>query len=109
MSGFLSLTKSADFNRIYKRGRYGHTNTFVLYYLPGEINYFAVVASKKVGNAIHRNSAKRRLRAIFSNSRNEIPTGSYILVAKKAIHETSYRDLLQQWKESLDKTLGKKR
>jgi ribonuclease P protein component len=47
-------------------------------------------ASKKVGNAVKRNFAKRRLRAIFIELHDRLESGEYIFVAKKAITEEEY-------------------
>lgn len=43
------------------------------------------MASKKVGNAVKRNKAKRRLRALFLKHESKIQSGSYIFVAKENI------------------------
>jgi ribonuclease P protein component len=49
-----------------------------------------VVASKKVGNAVHRNRAKRLLRAHFLQSINHLETGIYVLVAKPSLLTSEY-------------------
>ncbi|CAA6813988.1 MAG: Ribonuclease P protein component (EC [uncultured Sulfurovum sp.] len=50
-----------------------------------------IVASKKVGNAVHRNRAKRFLRAQFLNSIDNLKTGRYILVAKPNLLTNEYK------------------
>ncbi len=50
-------------------------------------------ASKKVGNAVKRNFAKRRLRAIFSTFKDELSGGTYIFVAKKEILDSDFKKL----------------
>jgi ribonuclease P protein component len=58
----------------------------VCFYLPQNLNYVGFIASKKVGNAIKRNRAKRVLRAIFSKyEKDALKSGVYIFVAKSAI------------------------
>ncbi len=50
-------------------------------------------ASKKVGNAVKRNLAKRRLRALFFELCEELNSGSYIFVAKNRIIDVDYESL----------------
>ena len=58
----------------------------VCFYLPDNLNYVGFIASKKVGNAIRRNRAKRILRAIFTKyEKNSLKNGIYVFVAKNAI------------------------
>jgi len=53
----------------------------------------AFVTSKKVGNAVKRNSARRRLRALFLTNENKVQLGKYIFVAKDAIHDRTIQEL----------------
>ena len=55
-----------------------------------------MVASKKVGNAVYRNRAKRRLRALFTELRHGLEVGHYVVVAKVAISELSYAQLKEE-------------
>ena len=58
----------------------------VCFYLPSNLNYVGFIASKKVGNAVKRNKAKRILRAIFAvYEKDTLKSGIYIFVAKNAI------------------------
>ena len=62
------------------------------------------MASKKVGNAVKRNLAKRRLRAMFIE--HEFKKGSFVLVAKKDILEVDFKQLQYLFKKSLNKLLS---
>lgn len=57
-----SLCNKAEFARIYAEGVKRVGRLFVLYILAAEGDAQAVVASRKVGNAVQRNRAKRLLR-----------------------------------------------
>ena len=59
-----------------------------------------MVASKKIGGAVKRNFAKRRLRALFIKEAENIKD-SLILVAKKDILEAPYEKLEYLFKKSL--------
>ncbi len=82
-----------EFQLVYKRGKAAHAKSSVLFYLKGEEGKIGFTASKKVGNAVFRNRAKRRLRALFSELSPQLVSGTYIFVAKEAIKETSYDEL----------------
>ncbi len=63
-------------------------------------------ASKKVGNAVARNRAKRRLRAIVRASlpAQGVPGWDYVLIARAGNTATRpYRDLLQDLARALEK------
>jgi len=49
------------------------------------------VASKKIGNAVQRNKAKRLLRAHFIENIDLLSQGSYILVAKPELVKEKYQ------------------
>jgi ribonuclease P protein component len=86
-----------EFNRIYNNSKAVHTPQFVLFFQPSEREYkLGIVASKKVGNAVHRNRAKRLLRAHFLNSIENLKTGQYILVAKPNLLINEYNKTTQE-------------
>lgn len=82
-----------EFQLVYKRGKAAHAKSSVLFYLHGKEYKNGFTASKKVGNAVFRNRAKRRLRALFLEFSPQMNTGTYIFVAKEAIKDTSPDEL----------------
>ncbi|GHF21452.1 hypothetical protein GCM10011600_22930 [Pseudolysinimonas yzui] len=65
----------ADFRAAVRRGRRATTSTAIYYRLPtdpGAPARFGVIVSKAVGNAVHRNRVRRRLRAL---GRSLVDTG----------------------------------
>jgi len=83
------LKLSKEFQLVYKRGKAAHAKSSVLFYLKGKEYKKGFTASKKVGNAVYRNRAKRRLRALFLEFTSQLDTGTYIFVAKENIRNTS--------------------
>jgi ribonuclease P protein component len=79
-----------------------HSRAVVLFYLSQSgVRKYGFTASKKVGNAVARNRAKRRLRALFAEFCPVLNEGTYILVAKEAMSQTTYGVL----KSDLEKIL----
>lgn len=63
----------------------------------------AFVASKKVGNAVKRARAKRRIRALILTFEEKIKTGKYIFVTKENIFEKSPKELEKDFKYAMKK------
>ena len=82
------LSRSGDFDRVYREGD-SHSNRFlVLYAFPrsddeSEQLRLGVSVSRKVGGSVERNSVKRALREAFWGLADDLPTGhDFVLVAR---------------------------
>jgi len=80
-----------------------HTPYFVLFYKKNSEYKVGFVASKKIGNAVHRNRAKRLLRAHFIENIDLLSPGSYVMVAKPALIEEEYSVTRQAYLHALKK------
>ncbi|MGP1560870.1 MAG: ribonuclease P protein component [Helicobacteraceae bacterium] len=78
-----TLKKSSDFQRVFKNGKSFYTKFFTLVYLKETDFRAGFVASKKIGNAVTRNRAKRRLRGLMRLY--DLSSGSFVMIAKKDI------------------------
>ncbi len=58
-------------------------------------------ATKKLGNAVKRNRAKRRLRTLFCTYSDSLKDGTYIFVAKAAIFDTPFEKLTHDFNKIL--------
>jgi ribonuclease P protein component len=77
----------------------------VLFYLPKQtIHKVGFTATKKIGNAVKRNRAKRRLRALFCEYSPLLKDATYIFVAKQSINEISHQQLKEDFKKVLFKS-----
>ena len=61
------LTKKREFERVFNEGKVIKNEFFVLYVIPNDFTHsrIGLVVSKKVGNAVRRNRAKRLLREVY--------------------------------------------
>jgi ribonuclease P protein component len=84
------LSRSGDFDRVYREGR-SHANRFlVLYAFPrrdpeadDDQVRLGVSVSRKVGGAVERNAVKRGLREAFWSFDSKLPRGyDFVLVAR---------------------------
>lgn len=80
-----------------------HTPYFVLFFKKNDEYKVGFVASKKIGNAVHRNRAKRLLRAHFIENIDLLSQGSYVLVAKPALIEEKYSVTRKAYLHTLNK------
>jgi ribonuclease P protein component len=60
-------------------------------------------ATKKIGNAVVRNRAKRVLRSLFVSNYKDISNGTYIFLAKHSIVSAKYDRLLEDYIYALKK------
>lgn len=92
------LSRSGEFDRVYRDGSSHATRYLVLYTFPRsdqerEDVRLGVSVSRKVGGAVERNKVKRALREAFWSLADRLPTGSdFVIVARAEIAELIDRD-----------------
>ena len=92
------LNRNADFQRLYHGGAFCSLGSALLYAMPNRLpcNRLGITAGKKVGNAVHRNRAKRIIRAAYAAAEKDMPIGvDIVIVARSSLPEQS-SDVLTQ-------------
>ena len=92
------LRKKEDFNVIYKAGKSIPDRYIVLFYKRNDLPYSrtAFLASKKVGNSVQRNRAKRLMKESYRLNEERIRPGfDLIFIARKTINGRKFRDVIK--------------
>ena len=96
MKKAVSIKENRAFRRIYSRGKSAVTPFLVVYCRPNRLdhNRLGVTVSTKLGCAVVRNRARRRLREVFRLNRDKLQKGwDVILVARGRTVTASWREI----------------
>jgi ribonuclease P protein component len=88
------LSRSRDFDAVYRSGRSVSTRYLVLYWFPREDDEadprLGLAVPRAAGGAVARNRIKRRLREAWRAQIERIPRGrDYVLIARPGLPETA--------------------
>jgi ribonuclease P protein component len=108
------LSRSRDFDAVYRQGRSTSTRFLVLYWFdrdreedPGEPR-LGLAVPKAAGNAVARNRIKRQLREAWRERLEHIPPGrDYVLIVKPGLPEAVQTNGFSWLGERMDEVLGK--
>jgi ribonuclease P protein component len=93
------LSRSAEFERVYRQGRSKGNRFLVLYAFPreapaeGDGPRLGLSVSRRVGGAVDRTRVKRVLREAFWEEARRLPAGAdYVVVAREPARELAERE-----------------
>ena len=101
------LRKKDDFTGIYKKGKSIGERYIVFFYRKNNLSYnrTAFLASKKVGNSVKRNRAKRLMKESYRFLKDDIGNGyDIIFIARNTINGKKLRDVEKSMANSLSKS-----
>ena len=106
------LSRSRDFDAVYRHGRSVSTRFLVLYWFPREDAdgepRLGLAVPKAVGSAVVRNKMKRRLRETFQSRLPELPQDQdYVLVVRPGFAEAVEARGFDWLGERVEEILGK--
>jgi ribonuclease P protein component len=107
------LSRSRDFEAVYRHGRSVSTRFLVLYWFPREdgpeaVARLGLAVPKAVGTAVVRNRIKRRLRELFHERSVGLPADhDYVLVVRPGLPEAAESRGFDWLGERVDEILGK--
>ena len=91
------LKKRYQFQEVYAKGRSYRTKAFVVYFLKENETRFGFTVSKKIGKAVVRNKARRRLKSLVFENLSKFPENVwFVFNATRKIKEVEYSDLSEQ-------------
>ena len=109
------LSRSRDFDAVYRHGRSVSTRFLVLYWFPRddaeEEPRLGLAVPKAIGGAVVRNRVKRQLREVWRSLLAVVPGGhDYVLIARPGLAEATeargFGWLEERVREVLSKSAG---
>jgi ribonuclease P protein component len=105
------LSRSRDFDAVYRHGRSASSRFLVLYWFPQEESgepRFGFSVPKAAGSSVVRNRIKRQLRDVWRARLESVPPGNdYVLIVRPGLPEAVEANGFEWLGERVDEVLAK--
>ena len=89
------MSSDKDFQAIFSKGSSVANRKFVLYHLEKNQSHYRVglSVSRKLGNAVTRNSIKRKIRHVIMELSPNLINQDFVIIARKGVEELDYHEV----------------
>ena len=101
-----TVKKSREFANIIHTGKFYKNNCYIIYNKDNGLDdyRFGISVSKKLGNSVHRNLYKRRLRSIIDKYKKDYQKSTdYIIIIRDGFTKSDYSINEKNFKTLIDK------
>ncbi|MDO5014520.1 MAG: ribonuclease P protein component [Clostridia bacterium] len=104
------IKENWQFRRLYSRGKKIVTSSLIIYYSENKSDTccLGITTGKKIGNAVNRNRAKRKIKeaftAVYKNNKEKMKGHSFVLVARVKTKNLKSHELQAVLETELKKT-----
>lgn len=104
MSTINKLRRRAEFTRIYESGARIRGRFMTCFALPNglEIPRLGIAASRKMGNSVTRNRAKRQVRELF-RAHKPLKALDIVCVPRREMAGAAWRDIEAEYRSAVDR------
>ena len=102
----VSLKQNHEFRRLYHKGKSAVSPYFVIYCRKNNraMSRLGITTGVKLGNAVKRNRARRRIRALYrTNEGNILPGYDIVVVARTRVIYGNYAELEYSFRKLMKK------
>ena len=103
MDSSYKLHKNKEFQYVYRRGKSTPGKSIILVMVPARELKVGFCVSKRVGNSVERNRAKRVMREAFRSIIPQVKPAKMVFIARAGILNVSYWEVRRQMIKALQR------